>query len=78
MKGNSSTCPEVNLGDQRPTVSPDATTGPRMLDAQQIIAAVHGPAMGTGLSFALASDVRLASTDSMYYTQAWKTVLVRD
>ncbi len=36
---------------------------------QPIIAAVHGPAMGAGLSFALASDVRLASHDSMFCAQ---------
>ncbi|MBU4174004.1 MAG: hypothetical protein KKB90_09465 [Actinobacteria bacterium] len=37
---------------------------------QPIIAAVHGPAMGAGLSFALASDVRLTSVDSMFCAQA--------
>jgi len=36
---------------------------------QPIIAAVHGPAMGAGLSFALASDVRLASEDSFFCAQ---------
>ena len=36
---------------------------------QPIIAAVHGPAMGAGLSFALAADVRLASEDSFFCAQ---------
>ena len=36
---------------------------------QPIIAAIHGPAMGAGLSFALASDVRLASPDAMFCAQ---------
>ncbi len=33
---------------------------------QPIIAAVHGYAMGAGLSFAMASDVRLASRDAVF------------
>lgn len=36
---------------------------------QPIVAAVHGPAMGAGLSFALAADVRLASSDSFFCAQ---------
>jgi enoyl-CoA hydratase/carnithine racemase len=36
---------------------------------QPIIAAVHGPAMGAGMSFALASDVRLASEDAFFNAQ---------
>ena len=34
-----------------------------------ISAAVHGPAMGAGLSFALAADVRLASEDAFFCAQ---------
>ncbi|MDX9785155.1 MAG: enoyl-CoA hydratase/isomerase family protein [Desulfobacterales bacterium] len=36
---------------------------------QPVIAAVHGPCMGAGLSFAMASDVRLASEDVMFCAQ---------
>ena len=36
---------------------------------QPIISAVHGPALGGGLSLALASDVRLASEDAWFCAQ---------
>jgi len=35
---------------------------------QPIIAAVHGPAIGAGFSFALASDIRVISTDARFAT----------
>lgn len=35
---------------------------------QPIICAVHGPAIGAGFSFALASDIRVASTDARFST----------
>ena len=40
---------------------------------QPIIAAVHGPAMGAGLSFALASDVRVSTACSAFCAHAGKT-----
>jgi enoyl-CoA hydratase/carnithine racemase len=43
---------------------------------QPIIAAIHGPAMGAGLSFALAADVRLASEDAFFCAQAGKEAWV--
>lgn len=36
---------------------------------QPIVTAVHGPAMGGGLSLALASDIRVASEDAMFCAQ---------
>ena len=36
---------------------------------QPIITAVHGPAFGGGLSFAIASDVRIASEDAVFCAQ---------
>jgi enoyl-CoA hydratase/carnithine racemase len=36
---------------------------------QPVIAAVHGPAMGAGMSFAMAADVRLASEDAFFNAQ---------